>query len=166
VPLIADGGIRSSSDIVKALALGANSIMLGSLLAATTEAPGKMRIKDGVRLKEYRGMGSLKAMDKGSAVRYSTQNSALRIPEGVCGAVPSRGSIEEWIPLLLQGVVQGFHKLGERSIRGLHDSWTENKTQLERRSMGAVREGNVHSLYEWGAEQQFAGAGSSMEMER
>jgi IMP dehydrogenase len=143
VPVIADGGITKSSDIVKALALGAGSVMLGSLLASTDEAPGRSQIKDGIRLKEYRGMGSAQAMDKGSSVRYGTHQSVIRVPEGVSGMVPSRGSISEWVPCLLQGVRQGFHKLGYRTLNYLDDA-----VELEKRSDGAKREGQVHNLYE------------------
>ena len=144
VPAIADGGISKSSDIVKALALGAGTVMLGSLLASTDEAPGRSQIKDGIRLKEYRGMGSSQAMDKGSSVRYGTHHSKIRIPEGVAGMVPSRGSISEWIPCLLQGVKQGFHKLGFSSL-----STMTGKVELEKRSEEAKREGQVHNLYEF-----------------
>jgi IMP dehydrogenase len=148
IPVIADGGITKSSDIVKALALGASTVMLGSLLACTDEAPGFSQIKDGIRLKEYRGMGSLKAMEKGSSIRYGTENSAIRVPEGVSGMVPSRGSISEWIPCLMQGVNQGLHKLGYSNIPDFHDSIRKNSVELERRSEGAKREAQVHSLFE------------------
>jgi len=144
VPIIADGGITKSSDIIKALTLGADTVMLGSLLACTMEAPGRSQIKDGIRLKEYRGMGSYKAMEKGSSIRYGTENSAIRVPEGVSGLVPSRGSISEWVPCLMQGVKQGFHKLGHKSIAEVHQS----KVMVERRSEGAKREGQIHSLFE------------------
>lgn len=147
VPVIADGGISKSSDIVKALALGAGTVMLGSLLASTEEAPGRSQIKDGIRLKEYRGMGSSQAMDKGSSVRYGTQHSQIRIPEGVAGMVPSRGSISEWVPCLLQGVKQGFHKLGFSSL-----STIRGQIELEKRSEEAKREGQVHNLYEFSLE--------------
>jgi len=148
VPVIADGGITKSSDIVKALALGANAVMLGSLLACTDEAPGQFQIKDGIKLKEYRGMGSLQAMENGSSVRYGTQNSSIRIPEGVSGMVPSKGSISEWIPCLMQGVKQGFHKLGHPSISNLQEKINQNNVLVEKRSEGSKREGHVHSLYE------------------
>lgn len=149
VPVIADGGISKSSDIVKALALGAETVMLGSLLASTDEAPGRSQIKDGIRLKEYRGMGSSQAMEKGSSVRYGTHQSKIRMPEGVAGLVPSRGSISEWIPCLLQGVKQGFHKLGFAAITDL-----EGKIQIEKRSEEAKREGQVHHLYEYHLDSQ------------
>jgi IMP dehydrogenase len=152
IPIIADGGITKSSDIVKALALGANTVMAGSLLASTDEAPGRSQIKDGIRLKEYRGMGSCKAMEKGSSIRYGIENSALRVPEGVSGMVTSKGSISEWVPCLMQGVRQGFHKLGYISIEHLHEHGEKNLVDVERRSESAKREGNVHSLYEISAE--------------
>ncbi|MGD2169506.1 MAG: IMP dehydrogenase [Chlamydiota bacterium] len=148
IPLIADGGITGSSDMVKAFILGADSVMLGSLLASTSEAPGKCQIKNGILLKEYRGMGSSKAMQKGSSFRYSTQNATIKIPEGVCGAVPSKGSISEWVPCLIQGVKQGFHKLGYKNFSELRCAFLDNKLMLEKRSDEAKKEGSVHSLYE------------------
>jgi IMP dehydrogenase len=149
---IADGGIKTSSDIVKALCLGADTVMLGSLLACTSEAPGKTHIKDGVRIKEYRGMGSLKAMQMGSSVRYGTQNSTIKIPEGVSGKVSLRGSVPEWIPCLMQAVKQGFHKLGHTHICDIHEKIDQNAIQLEWRTPEAKKEGQVHSLYEVSSE--------------
>lgn len=148
IPIIADGGITKSSDIVKALALGASTVMAGSLLACTDEAPGRSQIKDGIRLKEYRGMGSCKAMERGSSYRYGTEKSTIRVPEGVSGMVPSRGSIAEWAPCLMQGVKQGFHKLGHCAIKKLHEKLSDNILELERRSEGAKIEGQTHSLFE------------------
>ncbi|MEC7839337.1 MAG: IMP dehydrogenase [Chlamydiota bacterium] len=149
---IADGGIKTSSDIVKALCLGADVVMLGSLLACTTEAPGRTHIKDGVLLKEYRGMGSLKAMERGSSVRYGMQSSSIRIAEGVSGMVSSRGPISKWVPMLMQGAKQGLHKLGHPSLQNIQNSLLDNKVRLEKRSEGAKNEGNVHSLYEMSSE--------------
>ncbi|MEM1282926.1 MAG: IMP dehydrogenase [Chlamydiota bacterium] len=149
---IADGGIKSSSDIVKAICLGADAVMLGSLLACTSEAPGKTHIKNGVLLKEYRGMGSLKAMEKGSSVRYGIETSSIRIAEGVSGMVSSRGPISKWIPMLLQGVRQGLHKLGLPTLKMIQDKLADNGILIEKRSESAKREGNIHSLYEVGSE--------------
>lgn len=148
VPIIADGGVSKSADIIKALVLGSNTVMLGSLLACTDEAPGGSQIRDGIRLKEYRGMGSLKAMEQGSSFRYGTQTSSVRVPEGVSGMVPSRGSVAEWIPCLMQGVRQGLHKLGYDAVASLSDIRIDGRIEVERRSEGAKREGQVHSLYE------------------
>lgn len=155
---IADGGIKSSSDIVKAICLGADVVMLGSLLGCTSEAPGKTHIKDGVLLKEYRGMGSLKAMEKGSSVRYGIQSSSIRIAEGVSGMVSSRGPVSKWIPMLLQGVRQGLHKLGFSTLDIIQQKLDNNELLLERRSEGAKREGNVHSLYEMSSEEYSSGS--------
>lgn len=157
---IADGGIRTSSDIVKALCLGADAIMLGSLLACTAEAPGKTHLKDGVLLKEYRGMGSLKAMDRGSSVRYGIQTSQIRVAEGVSGMVSSRGPVAKWVPMLIQGVRQGVHKLGYPNLCEIQGKLKENSMELEKRSEGAKREGNIHSLYEISSE-SYASRGSS-----
>ncbi|MCB1135175.1 MAG: IMP dehydrogenase, partial [Chlamydiia bacterium] len=147
VPLIADGGISKSSDIVKALALGADCVMLGSLLACTEEAPGQCEIKDGVKLKHYRGMGSQAAMACGSSVRYGIQNSRVQIPEGVSGQVTYKGKVCEWVPILTQGVRQGLNKLGVRGLDHLHSCFDTNSLGMERRSDGAKREGGVHDLY-------------------
>lgn len=148
VPIIADGGVRKSADIIKALCLGASAVMLGSLLASTDEAPGKTHIRDGVRVKEYRGMGSIQAMARGSSVRYGVQNLARRVPEGVMGMVPSRGSVSDWIPFLMQGVKQGLYKLGHKSVDDIQDKLTKNDIHLEKRSEEAKREGDIHGLYE------------------
>jgi len=148
VPVIADGGIRKSSDIIKALGLGANAVMLGSLLASTNEAPGQTHIRDGVKVKEYRGMGSMQAMAKGSSVRYGIQDETIRVPEGVTGMVASRGSVEEWIPFLMQGVRQGLYKLGLKGVETIHEKLLSGDMHLERRSEEAKREGDIHGLYE------------------
>ncbi|NGX57512.1 MAG: Inosine-5'-monophosphate dehydrogenase [Chlamydiae bacterium] len=155
VPIIADGGIRKSADIIKALCLGANAVMLGSLLACTNEAPGKTHIKDGVKVKEYRGMGSMPAMERGSSFRYGIERSALRVPEGVTGMVSSRGSIAEWIPCIMQGVRQGLHKLGMKGIDDIHRKVAQNQIKIERRSEGAKREGDIHGLYAVHTEEMF-----------
>lgn len=149
VPIIADGGIAKSSDIVKALMLGADTVMLGSLLACTEEAPGQCVIEDGIKLKTYEGMGSLAAMQRGSAVRYGTQQSQVKIPEGVTGKVSLKGNVREWIPMLMQGVKQGMHKMGVRSLSQGHALIDSNVLQVERRSEGAKREGFIHSLFSY-----------------
>ncbi len=148
IPVIADGGISKSADIIKALCLGASAVMLGSLLACTDEAPGQTQIKNGIIIKEYRGMGSMRAMDRGSSVRYGIQQSALKVPEGVEGMVPTKGSIIDWVPCLMQGVRQGLHKLGLKGVEDIRQKTKENRIELERRSEGAKREGSVHNLYE------------------
>ncbi|MBB65226.1 MAG: IMP dehydrogenase [Waddliaceae bacterium] len=146
VPVIADGGIRNTGDIVKALAMGASTIMLGSLLACTDEAPGETIIKDGMKLKQYEGMGSLSAMDRGGAFRYGTQISKLRSAEGVEGKVAYKGSVATWIPSLIQGMKQGLHKIGARDIQSLHRLIDSNALHLERRTDASRAEGKVHDL--------------------
>ena len=148
IPTISDGGIRSSADIVKALVLGANTVMLGSLLAGSSEAPpGTTQVRDGIRLKEYRGMGSLEAMEMGSAARYSMQKTRTRVPEGVVGFVPFAGSVAEITQELMQGVKQGFHKLGLRNFNEISKRHQENGIELEKQTEQSQREGNVHSLF-------------------
>ena len=151
IPLIADGGISKSADIVKAFCLGASTVMLGSLLACTDEAPGQSQIKDGIRFKKYRGMGSLAAMAEGGAARYGIRQE-LRMPEGVEGMVPSKGRIAEWVPTLMQGVRQGLHKLGHPSLQELQKRINSGGVFVERRSEGAKAEGRIHDLYEVSAQ--------------
>lgn len=97
-------------------------------------------------------MGSLKAMEKGSSVRYGIQTSSIRIAEGVSGMVSSRGPISKWVPMLLQGVRQGLHKLGLPTLESIQQKLEANGILIEKRSEGAKREGNIHSLYEVGSE--------------
>ncbi|MEK6964580.1 MAG: IMP dehydrogenase [Nanoarchaeota archaeon] len=124
VPIIADGGIRYSGDITKALAAGASCAMLGSLFAGTTEAPGEIVLRGGGVFKEYRGMGSLGAMreSKGSRERYSQGEGGVLVPEGVEGVVPFKGDL---VPLLAQyvgGLRSGMGYLGASTIKDLQES--------------------------------------------
>mgnify|MGYP000110392540 FL=1 len=121
VPLIADGGIRYSGDIVKALAAGAHSVMLGSLFAGMDESPGQLVLWKGRRYKEYRGMGSVAAMARGSAERYGQKVDVPQkmVPEGVEGRVPYRGSLSEYVFQLVGGLRQGMGYCGVRNIEEL-----------------------------------------------
>lgn len=123
VPLIADGGIRYSGDIVKALAAGAHGVMIGSLFAGLDESPGQLVIWKGRRFKEYRGMGSIAAMERGSADRYFQNKDQPRkmVPEGVEGRVPYRGHLSEYVYQLVGGLRQGMGYSGVRSVAELRE---------------------------------------------
>ncbi len=125
VPIIADGGIRFSGDIVKAIAAGASTIMIGSLLAGTDEAPGEMIIYQGRKFKTYRGMGSLEAMADGSKDRYfqsETDDSKKLVPEGIVGRVPYKGTAEEVIYQLVGGLQAGMGYCGSKNIEELKNA--------------------------------------------
>lgn len=119
IPIIADGGIRHSGDIAKAIAAGASSVMLGSLFAGLKESPGQLVIYKGRQFKEYRGMGSLGAMVKGSAERYGQKSSTRKdklVPEGVEGRVPYRGALDDFVYQLVGGLRAGMGYCGARNI--------------------------------------------------
>mgnify|MGYP000518922829 CR=1 FL=1 len=151
VPVIADGGIASSGSIIKALCLGASSVMMGSMLAGTDEAPGQVIYKDGIRLKTYRGMGSkaaakVRTQNNASKSRYCDSNAkSVFVEQGVTGCVTSKGSLNEYIPYLSKAVKHGFQDLGisELNPNGPLD------VKIEIRSMGSQREGMVHHLYSY-----------------
>lgn len=120
VPIIADGGLRNSGDIVKALVAGASAVMIGSMFAGTDEAPGEVIELNGKKYKSYRGMGSLAAMKKGSADRYGGNGSNKVTPEGVEGLVPYKGPVADQIEKLLGGIRSGMGYCGARNIVDLH----------------------------------------------
>lgn len=125
VPLIADGGIRYSGDIVKALAAGAYSIMVGSLIAGVEESPGETIIYNGRKFKSYRGMGSLEAMQKGSKDRYfqdAEDDVKKLVPEGIVARVPYKGSLYEVVYQLVGGLRSGMGYCGAKDITALHDA--------------------------------------------
>ena len=123
VPLIADGGLRYSGDIVKAIAAGGSSVMIGSLVAGTEESPGDTIIFNGRKFKSYRGMGSLEAMENGSKDRYfqsGTKDVKKLVPEGIAGRVPYKGTVQEVIYQLVGGLRSGMGYCGAPSIEQLH----------------------------------------------
>ena len=125
VPLIADGGLRYSGDVVKALAAGGSSVMIGSLVAGTEESPGDTIIFNGRKFKSYRGMGSLEAMENGSKDRYfqaGTKDVKKLVPEGIAGRVPYKGTVQEVIYQLIGGLRSGMGYIGAGTIEGMHDA--------------------------------------------
>jgi IMP dehydrogenase len=144
IPVIADGGIRQSGDITKAIAAGASCVMIGSLFAGLKESPGQLVIYKGRQFKEYRGMGSLGAMVKGSAERYG-QSSATEVgklvPEGVEGRVPYRGSLSDFVYQLVGGLRAGMGYCGTRNMQELM-----TKTRFVRVSGASVNESHPHDI--------------------
>ena len=125
VPLIADGGLRYSGDVVKALAAGGYSVMIGSLVAGTEESPGETIIFNGRKFKTYRGMGSLEAMENGSKDRYfqgNVKDAKKLVPEGIAGRVPYKGTVQEVIYQMVGGLRSGMGYCGAATIEKLHDA--------------------------------------------
>ncbi|XP_031125979.1 inosine-5'-monophosphate dehydrogenase-like [Ipomoea triloba] len=152
IPVIADGGIKNSGHFAKALALGASTVMMGSFLAGSSEAPGTYEYtKDGLRVKRYRGMGSLDAMTKGSDARYLGDKAKLKIAQGVAGTVKDKGSVLKFIPYTMQALKQGFQDIGVSSIQSAHQHLRSGATRLEVRTgaaqtEGGIQEGGAHGL--------------------
>jgi len=144
MPVIADGGIKFSGDITKAIAAGADSIMIGNLFAGTDESPGELVFYQNRSYKTYRGMGSLGAMADGSADRYAqeTQTGERKlVPEGIEGRVPYKGSVENLIPMLIGGVRSGMGYCGVRNIKEL-----QTQARFIRVSNLGLRESHVHDV--------------------
>jgi len=143
VPIIADGGIRFSGDIVKAIAAGAHSVMIGSLFAGTEEAPGEIELYQGRSYKTYCGMGSLCAMKRGSADRYFQEDASTNklVPEGIEGRVPYKGSILNIIYQLMGGLRSGMGYTGSANIDDLR-----TKTQFMQITSAGMNESHVHDV--------------------
>lgn len=142
VPVIGDGGIKYSGDIVKAIAAGSDVIMLGSLLAGCDESPGEFEIYQGRRFKTYRGMGSLAAMEKGSKDRYFQTGSKKLVPEGVEGRVPYKGSASDTVFQLLGGLKSGMGYCGAKTI-----ALMKEKCQFVKITGAGLRESHPHDIF-------------------
>jgi len=144
IPIIADGGIRYSGDVTKALAGGASSVMIGSLLAGTEESPGETVLFQGRTYKVYRGMGSIEAMREGSIDRYfqeATEGESKLVPEGIVGRVPYRGPIADTIYQLIGGLKAGMGYVGTSTIKEL-----QAKAKFIKITAAGLREGHVHDV--------------------
>ena len=141
VPLIADGGVKFSGDVTKAIAAGADSVMIGSLFAGTEESPGETILYQGRTFKSYRGMGSLGAMAQGSSDRYAQDASGKLVPEGIEGRVPYKGPVSEMVYQLIGGVRAGMGYAGVKTIPELQE-----RSRFVRVTTAGLRESHVHDV--------------------
>jgi IMP dehydrogenase len=149
IPVIADGGISTIGHIMKAISLGAHTVMMGSLLAGTHESPGEYIYKEGVRLKKYRGMASIEAMKEGGDKRYFADAENLKVAQGVSGSVIDRGSLVDFIPYIAQGLRHAFQDVGFTNIADLHKGMEDGVLRMQVRSVSSIKEGGVHDLFQY-----------------
>jgi IMP dehydrogenase len=143
IPVIADGGIRFSGDVAKAIAAGASTVMIGSLLAGTDEAPGEISIYEGRKFKSYRGMGSLEAMEDGSKDRYfqdAEDDIKKLVPEGIVGRVPFKGRVSEVLYQLVGGLKAGMGYCGAKDIAALQQA------RFVKITIAGARESHPHDV--------------------
>ncbi len=154
VPILADGGVSTIGHMAKALAMGASAVMMGFMFAGTEEAPGEYFYEGGVRLKRYRGMASIEAMEAGGDKRYMTRadDRKVKVAQGVAGSVLDKGPLDDYVPYLIQGLKQSLQDMGIRGVTPLHAALADQSLRFERRSAAAQAEGGVHGLHSYQAD--------------